>query len=184
MTAYNYRWSKADNINDAVTAIEDGAEAVGYKCYNATTEDAIKVASALEKSRTCRALDFCENNAGPDGFKAICRAVETPYNMLTVICIHSNGIGAEGAEYLAGAMKSPHCMLSELYLGNNNMLDRGVTALADALKVNHYVRAMYLARNRMTDIGAKACLEALEYNKSIVILQLKQNYRKISSVVY
>ena len=117
-----------------------------------------KVASAVAKSSTIRALDISSNRFGVDGIAAIVVCLTTNIT-LESLNISDNSIGHRGADLIARALSSK-TVLKELNLSRSDLRDDGAAVIIKNLG-NTNLKVLDLSWNSISGKGASEIANSL-----------------------
>eukprot|EP00808_Paulinella_micropora_P020740 g14005.t1 len=131
------------------------------------------IAALIKVNSTVQTLNLDCNKIGPDGAKAIGKALEVN-KTLREIELGRNDIEDEGAQAIGEALKA-NKVLQRLNIEGNGIGDKCVAAFADALKVNTSLTSLDFESNYIKQEGAKQIANALEANKVLQTLNIARN---------
>eukprot|EP00808_Paulinella_micropora_P023624 g11902.t1 len=138
----------------------------------------------MQVNNTLQTLDLYNNNIGPDGAKAIGKALELNQT-LRELNLRYNKIGDDGANAIGEALKV-NTTVQTLNIGYNNLGEKGAALIAEAIKVNKTLREINLRWNNIGDAGAQAIGEALKINPTLETLdgvELKDCFKELPAEV-
>jgi len=121
-----------------------------------------KVASAVAKSSTIRALDISNNRFGVDGVAAIVVCLTTNAT-LESLNLSDNSIGLRGADLIARALSSK-TVLKELNLSRSDLHDDGAAVIVKSLG-NTNLKVLDLSWNSISGKGASEIAYSLGVKK-------------------
>lgn len=132
-----------------------------------------KICSALEKNKSCKALDLSGNKLGEGGVEALCKMLKEN-DCIEILYLEDNAITDDACAELA-ALLTKNKTLKQLNLSGNKISSKGAKVLAQSIRKNEALEALWLNRNQIRDGGAKEFGECLKKNDVLDTLCLEDN---------
>jgi len=152
------------SIHDAYCKIIERGHFQRFKISNHNLSDQFvkKIANAVTKNNTIRALDISSNRFGVDGLAAIVVCLKTSM-ILESLNISNNNIGYRGADLIASALCS-RTVLKELNLSRSDLHDDGAVVIVKSLG-HANLKILDLSWNSISGKGASEIAHSLGVKK-------------------